>query len=166
MKPRKKEGLGFSMEVVCGLFSPAALESLCPRFLPFLHASTEIQVLRKENRVGLRPPVLSVVGKQRVLWLATCQSHTVGKEGSSPEVDKRQSTRIRLEKFTSHQGGLAGWVLFANSGKRERIRVCPLKPEIVRSWLCGPDFPGWFFQVRHLLWARPSTFELLKDRNY
>lgn len=67
MKPRKKEGLGFSMEVVCGLFSPAALESLCPRFLPFLYASTEIQVLRKENRVGLRPPVLSVVGKQRVL---------------------------------------------------------------------------------------------------
>lgn len=53
VKPGKKEGLGVSTEAVCGLFPPAALESLCPRFLPFLHASIEIQVLRKENRVGL-----------------------------------------------------------------------------------------------------------------
>ena len=143
---------------------PSSLWS--PVFISFYFPVT-VQSSNQPHKVDI---IISPVLKMRNLTFTTVQgliqSHTVGKEGSSPEMDKRQSTRIRLEKFTSHQGGLAGWVLFANSGKRERIRVCPLKPEIVRSWLRGPDFPGWFFQVRDLLWARSSTFELLKDRNY
>lgn len=122
-----------------GLFSHSALEWLCPKLLPFLHVSIEIQALRKENQIGVSWVTCPLCGRGVQCLVVGNPPKPHGREwwqfsrGWQNGVPVHQA---REYYFPPSWYGHCG-VLSASSWESKRIGVWPLKVGIghhCHSW--------------------------------